>query len=413
MNNEMSQALSPLQRAEIPHAEAAPAIQRTATALNIVVETAIKTGERLPPSVAIAYSEAHRALNTEGDPFKGVGAPHEHYIKTLENHVEAQRHSSGAVDSSLSQDEWRRADELSDRGSKAVNDVCEDALLSQTPPPFEVTNAYNRVHSRLNVDNNPYRLAGPPVPDDVSILEQYAATRQQERAVQSNEPRVEPNDFGLRVNDAYKPRQSYPNRPNDRAAAEHLEDQRTTIADHAALLTKQGDSLSVDTVLPENYSVKGVVTKIEPDCFGVQIGPDRIVICSNADYPVLPQAPMQKVEIRTDQDFRPSLHLTDNVRNAVESRSVVIEQSRKAIGPDCVVVEPAANGRYSGKVVAQAERHTVQDIGGKSVVIHRNSALDSVPAPGHNVTVKYHNGRGTMVDRTQDLARGKNIGMQR
>ncbi len=103
------------------------------------------------------------------------------------------------------------------------------------------------------------------------------------------------------------------------------------------------------------------------------------------------------------KDFN-DLHVTeglDQVRaqistvvDIVRVRSAAVKAAKVSIGEAVVVTDPSDNHRYSGKIVANAGLHAIQDIGKQTAVAHQIVKLDKVPVLGAKALIEYEHGRG-------------------
>lgn len=76
---------------------------------------------------------------------------------------------------------------------------------------------------------------------------------------------------------------------------------------------------------------------------------------------------------------------------------IAVAGIRKSLGDSVMMVQPENGVNYKGRVISRTEFHVAQDIGRRTAVIHRLSALDVAPSIGDVVHVRYENGRGCAV----------------
>jgi len=61
---------------------------------------------------------------------------------------------------------------------------------------------------------------------------------------------------------------------------------------------------------------------------------------------------------------------------------------------------------YTGQVLAKNDRYVLQHTGKEYAAVHRAAALTNEPEVGHSVKVTYQQGRGQLVDKSQQKAQG-------
>jgi len=92
---------------------------------------------------------------------------------------------------------------------------------------------------------------------------------------------------------------------------------------------------------------------------------------------------------------------------AVEaSYAHVVKEARSQLGDDVSIASASPITRNTGPVIARSDFHMAQAVGKDKVVIHDLAKLDKAPAVGRNVAIEYRQGRGEVVDRSQERSRG-------
>lgn len=92
---------------------------------------------------------------------------------------------------------------------------------------------------------------------------------------------------------------------------------------------------------------------------------------------------------------------------AVEaSYAFAVKAAREQLGDEVRIQTPGDTGRAVGPVLARTDFHLVQSLGRETVAIHELAKLERVPAVGRNVAIQYEQGRGEVVDRSQERQRG-------
>jgi putative DNA primase/helicase len=81
-------------------------------------------------------------------------------------------------------------------------------------------------------------------------------------------------------------------------------------------------------------------------------------------------------------------------RSMSESRQEALKIAESTLGPGFTEAQPGPNSRHTGTVVGVTKHHTVQDVGGRSAMIHITDKLDQKSKTGQNITVQYQNCRG-------------------
>lgn len=80
--------------------------------------------------------------------------------------------------------------------------------------------------------------------------------------------------------------------------------------------------------------------------------------------------------------------------------------AKRALGEAAVVVPPKDSGRYVGPVLANTERHAVQDVGRRTAVAHELEKLDRTPVAGQSARITYQSGRGVVQETRHQQTRG-------
>lgn len=97
---------------------------------------------------------------------------------------------------------------------------------------------------------------------------------------------------------------------------------------------------------------------------------------------------------------------SDLVAAVAASYAHVVKQARDQYGDDVTIGAASLITRNSGPVIARTDFHVAQSVGKNRIVIHELAKLDKAPAVGRNVAVEYRQGRGEVVDRSQERSRG-------
>lgn len=97
---------------------------------------------------------------------------------------------------------------------------------------------------------------------------------------------------------------------------------------------------------------------------------------------------------------------SEAVEAIAASYAFAVKASRDQYGDDVRIDAPGDGKRSIGNVVSRTDFHLVQFTGKDTVVIHELAKLARVPALGQNVAIEYSNGRGEIIDRSQERSRG-------
>lgn len=92
---------------------------------------------------------------------------------------------------------------------------------------------------------------------------------------------------------------------------------------------------------------------------------------------------------------------------AVEaSYAFAVKAAREQLGDEVRIQTPGDAARTVGPIVARTDFHLVQSLGKETVAIHELAKLERVPPLGRNVAIQYEQGRGAVIDRSQERQRG-------
>ncbi len=83
-----------------------------------------------------------------------------------------------------------------------------------------------------------------------------------------------------------------------------------------------------------------------------------------------------------------------------------VKISRDRFGDDVAIAAPSVLSRNVGEVTGRTHYHLVQNVGKDKVVIHDLGKLERAPAEGKSVAIEYKQGRGQVVDTSQERTRG-------
>lgn len=83
-----------------------------------------------------------------------------------------------------------------------------------------------------------------------------------------------------------------------------------------------------------------------------------------------------------------------------------VKISRDRFGDEVAIGAPSMLSRNVGEVAARTDYHLVQYVGKEKVVVHDLGKLERAPAEGRNVAIEYKQGRGQVVDTSQERSRG-------
>lgn len=111
-------------------------------------------------------------------------------------------------------------------------------------------------------------------------------------------------------------------------------------------------------------------------------------------------------KVQAEQQQKPVPSHSQAVEAIEASYAFAVKASRDQYGDDVRIDAPGDGKRSTGNVVSRTDFHLVQFTGKDTVVIHELAKLARVPALGQTVAIQYSNGRGEIIDRSQERSRG-------
>lgn len=109
---------------------------------------------------------------------------------------------------------------------------------------------------------------------------------------------------------------------------------------------------------------------------------------------------------QAEQQQQPVPAHSEAVEAIDASYAFAVKAARDQYGDNVRIDAPGDGKRSIGNVISRTDFHLVQFTGKDTVVIHELAKLARVPALGQNVAIEYANGRGEIIDRSQERSRG-------